>query len=150
MLNTDLSTKATQPFFIYPSEIPPEDNSPLLSFLPLLCTPAVMTMLRLHSRPTSTQVTTIHLDRGRGTCIHDHVLHHLGRTPRCTCLNLLCLDEQKVSKKRERDETSVVDGEKRLGLEIISYLLFIHRAGAGLEMVFRHRPVSWDFIGQTH
>ncbi len=36
MLSTDPSTKAAQPFFIYPREIPPEDTSPLLSFLPLL------------------------------------------------------------------------------------------------------------------
>lgn len=67
MLSTDLSTKATQPFFIYPCEIPPEDSSPLLSFLPLLCMPAMMTMLLLHSHPTSTLVTTIYLDRGSGT-----------------------------------------------------------------------------------
>lgn len=63
MLSADLWTKATQSFFIYPREIPREDSSPLLSFHPLLCMPAVMTTLLLHSHPTSTPVTIFHLYR---------------------------------------------------------------------------------------
>lgn len=63
MLSADLWTKATQSFFIYPPEIPQEDSSPLLSFHPLLCMPAVMTILLLHSHPTSTPVTISHLYR---------------------------------------------------------------------------------------
>lgn len=67
MLSTDLSTKATQSFFIYLCEIPTEDSSPLLSFLPLFCMPATMTMLLLHLHLIPPPVTIIHLDRGCGT-----------------------------------------------------------------------------------
>lgn len=135
MLNTDLSTNATQPFFIYPREIPPEDSSPLLSFHPLLCMPAVMTMLLLHSHPTSTPVTTVHLDRRSGDWKHRVDVYMIvyctiwaGLLDICTYLNLFSPDEQKV-----RETKQVWWTEKRSGVwKSFPTLVFIYRASAGL------------------
>lgn len=117
MLSTDLWTRATQFFFIYPCEIPPEDSSPLLSFHPLLCMPAMMTILFLHSHPISTPVKVFHLYNASGTW--------KGKVNICgTCFSIAPFGLKSVmsflsrwveSVKLGNDEISILDKGKKMG-----------------------------------
>lgn len=118
MLSTDLWTKATQFFFIYPCEIPPEDSSPLLSFHPLLCMPAMMTILFLYSHPTSTPVEVFHLYRARGTPkekVNTVYAARFSIAPFGLKSVMSFLSRWVESVKLGRDEISILDGGGKMG-----------------------------------